>query len=426
MLYATLVVLLWVAACSALTGRFMQVTDFHIDPHYTAGTDPGTWCHRKNSKDGGKNIAGKFGTLSSKCDAPPALVEASFDFMKKHLQDVDFILYTGDSVRHDRDKDNVPRTENEVIDGQKTIIQYFGQTYNLRSTPCIPAIGNNDVYDNNVVVMDDQQYGTIESIWKPLGLNLTNSFRTGGYFVQQLSAHLRVVSMNTMLLLRKNKKLSDCEEPGQPGSIHLEWFKHELEDARTANDKVYVIAHVPPNGKTDKVFYKPSCYTKYMDILSSYGDVILGHFAGHFNNDQLTVVTDHSKHMPALATDRPHVEGKVQTVLFNAPSILPLNNPAIRIYEYETKGDRYPIGTIRDWYQYYANLEEANKSGRLDFQLEYQASKTYGVDHFDAAGINEVFQKLGNDQSVFDRYKTYLTVSKVLDKSELGNDDDDE
>jgi hypothetical protein len=40
------------------------------------------------------------------------------------------------------------------------------------------------------------------------------------------------------------------------------------------------------------VFYKPECYKQYYGLLGDYSDVILGHFAGHFNNDVLTAVVD--------------------------------------------------------------------------------------------------------------------------------------
>jgi hypothetical protein len=120
--------------------------------------------------------------------------------------------------------------------------------------------------------------------------------------------------------------------------------------------------------------------------LGDYADVILGHFAGHFNNDVLTAVVEgpgldqfdgvkepkeeeedssstelrkrgHKKH-PSLTTSelnppyghiallgRPSIDipsplPKVLGILFNAPSIVPLNNPAIRVYEYATTSDR--------------------------------------------------------------------------------------
>lgn len=142
---------------------------------------------------------------------------------------------------------------------------------------------------------------------------------------------------------------------------------------------------MPPNSKRDRVFYKAVCYNQYYGLLGDYADVILGHFAGHFNNDVLTAVVEgpgldqfdgvkdpkeeedssstelrkrgHKKH-PSLTTSelnppyghiallgRPSIDipsplPKVLGVLFNAPSIVPLNNPAIRVYEYATTSDR--------------------------------------------------------------------------------------
>lgn len=52
---------------------------------------------KKHKKD--KQV-GKYGALGSRCDSPTALIQATFDFLKKEVKDIDFILYTGDTVRH--------------------------------------------------------------------------------------------------------------------------------------------------------------------------------------------------------------------------------------------------------------------------------------------------------------------------------------
>lgn len=44
------------------------------------------------------------------CDAPLTLINATFDWLSTHFSDqVDFIVWTGDSVRHDLDE-NLPRS----------------------------------------------------------------------------------------------------------------------------------------------------------------------------------------------------------------------------------------------------------------------------------------------------------------------------
>lgn len=109
--------------------------------------------------------------------------------------------------------------------------------------------------------------------------------------------------------------------------------------------------------------------------------------------------------------------GDFVTPCFNSPSIVPAVNPATRVFEYETKGDRYPVGTIRDWYQYYVDLSGTNngRDGNVDFQLEYQASKIFNIDHFDVDGMQTVFQTIRNDDKVYEMYDEHFSVSTELE-----------
>lgn len=64
-----------------------------------------------------------------------------------------------------------------------------------------------------------------------------------------------------------------------------------------------------------------------------------------------------------------------------------------------------------DWEQYFVDLNEANRSGNLEFKLEYRASEVYGVNHFDADGLHSVFETLSLDAGVRTAYATYRSVS---------------
>lgn len=44
---------------SALTGRFLHITDFHPDPHYEAGATLESGCHDRPKKGKGKDGKGK-------------------------------------------------------------------------------------------------------------------------------------------------------------------------------------------------------------------------------------------------------------------------------------------------------------------------------------------------------------------------------
>ncbi|KAJ3278668.1 Endopolyphosphatase, partial [Blyttiomyces sp. JEL0837] len=151
------------------TGKFIHITDIHIDSDYLNGSDPAQLCHRKNDTDATKNTAGMFGALGSQCDTPFPLLDASFNFMKTNdaTKDVDFIIHTGDTARHDRDTLRV-RTEAMVISDLQTVTAYFNKTFDLSRTRVFPTIGNNDPFGHNDEAPGPSTLLTnLTSIWKP-------------------------------------------------------------------------------------------------------------------------------------------------------------------------------------------------------------------------------------------------------------------
>ena len=79
-------------------GRFLHITDFHIDHHYQKVVISTKFVT-------GEGKASKYGDAILGCDSPPILVEETFKWITENLIDkIDFIVYTGDSARHDNDK----------------------------------------------------------------------------------------------------------------------------------------------------------------------------------------------------------------------------------------------------------------------------------------------------------------------------------
>ncbi|CAO3594946.1 unnamed protein product [Absidia cylindrospora] len=266
-----------------LSGKFLHITDIHVDPNYLPGSSPKKHCHRK-SKHYEKNTAGKFGTLSSACDSPLSLVDASFQFMKESLQDIDFIIYTGDTSRHDRDSD-LRRTEVDILEDHKTVVHYFKKAYDVSSIKLIPTIGNNDAIEHNDVTKSSTIYKTLEALWEPFGLNLDDNFKTGGYFIQDdVIPGLRIININSMFFFKKNIAISTCDQMDSPGSIQMVWIKEKLELAKKDNMMVYIMGHVPPNDDDGELLFTASCHSQYYQLLGEYGDIIAGHFTGHTNS----------------------------------------------------------------------------------------------------------------------------------------------
>ncbi|CDH52683.1 endopolyphosphatase [Lichtheimia corymbifera JMRC:FSU:9682] len=422
----------------ALTGRFIHVTDFHLDEDYKEGSSDKELCHR------GKGDAGVYGAVKTDCDSSPELIRMTFDFIRNKIGDVDFVIYTGDSARHDRD-DDFPRTKKQVVSAQEAIVKHFTDTFDTDKIKVLPVIGNNDVIDHNQCGANDDDFKVIQNIWKPLGLNTTDDFEYGGYLVEDVvPGKIRTIHTNTLLFYKDNDAIKDdCDKKGSVGANHIKWIKQVLDDSRKQGYSVYILAHIPPTSKKDKPYYTSACTEEYFTLLGEYEDVIAAHFAGHYNNDILSaMVKKHGKYeqVSALAKKKKQKQFKKMdlehsnfiTPLFNTPSVIPTFNPSIRVFEYDTEGKEYPVGTIRDWWQYYLDLQgtDNGRSKDVEYELEYQASKLFDVDHFDGAGIQKVFGRMKEDEDLHEEYIEHATVStskdKKKDKKKHKHKDDDE
>ncbi|KAI5295921.1 Endopolyphosphatase [Ascosphaera acerosa] len=107
-----------VAPARKLKGRFLHITDIHIDPHYRPGAKASKSCHR------GKGPGGLLGYPGTRCDSPPLLVDATFDWIRTNLLDeVDFIVWTGDAARHDNDP-KIPRSVQQVLNATALVVDH--------------------------------------------------------------------------------------------------------------------------------------------------------------------------------------------------------------------------------------------------------------------------------------------------------------
>lgn len=79
--------------------------------------------------------------------------------------------------------------------------------------------------------------------------------------------------------------------------------------------------------------------------------------------------------------------------------------------QYNTLSFSAPIGTILNYKQYYADLQEANDSGKVEFKLEYDASELYGVERFDAEGMAHILETAALKAQ---QYSEYTRVKNPL------------
>lgn len=271
-----------------------SATDIHPDPFYLAHSDPGESCHR------GKGQAGYYGAEVTECDTPFSLVNATFKWIEQHFKDqVDFVVWTGDSARHDND-DRLPRTDKSVIRLNQFIVdkfvEVFGKPDNIDDpdptndfvVPIVPTFGNNDILPHNIFLPGPNKWTrSYSEIWEKFVPEAQrHSFARGGWFFTEVIPNkLAVFSLNTLYFFDSNSAVDGCDSKNDPGYEHMEWLRIQLQFLRERGMKAIMIGHVPPARTESKQSWDESCYQKYTLWMRQYRDVVISSMFGHMNVD---------------------------------------------------------------------------------------------------------------------------------------------
>ncbi|KAL5086932.1 Endopolyphosphatase, partial [Trichoderma cf. simile WF8] len=183
-----------------LSGRFLHISDFHPDELYRVhtSTEEGIACHR------GKGLAGSYGAEKTDCDTPFSLINATFTWIEENIKDdIDFVIWTGDSARHDSDEQN-PRHEPEILRTNRVIADKFVETFSSPEhgleIPIVPTFGNNDFLPHNIMLPGPNKwFATYSDIWRRfIPEEQRHSFAFGGWFyIEVIPNQLAVFSLNT-------------------------------------------------------------------------------------------------------------------------------------------------------------------------------------------------------------------------------------
>ncbi|WFD04820.1 endopolyphosphatase [Malassezia vespertilionis] len=362
----------------AVAGRFVHITDMHLDKHYQDNASIASSCHRISPNAAQR--AGHWGTPLSDCDSPRILGNASLAWLRDNWRSeenrtFDFILWTGDSVRHDNDKDT-PRTVQETMEAVRFSAQLL-QHY-FPGIPIVPNLGNNDVFKHNIMLPGhSKELDAFLDAWRDLiPHDMVDSFRKGGYFATEVIPNtLGVISLNTLYFYDTNSAVAGCprrvsgalEEEADIGTVQLEWLMDQLLRFRQRNMQVHIIGHVPPTfGK-----YFPRCFDAYTELVIQFQDTIVGQHFGHMNMDMFFV--QKSKHAlkeekrgvrnvpKGIESDLKYEYGSLPTpaqtneslysVFYVSGSIIPTYLPSMRVWTYNTTQPHRYTDTMREQVQ---------------------------------------------------------------------------
>ncbi|KXG46856.1 Endopolyphosphatase, Ppn1p-related protein [Penicillium griseofulvum] len=300
-------------------GRFLHITDFHPDRLYNPGTSIDRSCHRGNGP------AGYFGAEGTDCDAPLSLVNETFRWIEENLKDeIDFVIWTGDSARHDNDE-KLPRTADEIMDlnaflSQKWI-SIFGEEEVLQtsnavprmSIPVIPTFGNNDIMPHNIFNEGPNKWTKrFAEIWGDfIPEDQRHTFVEGGWFTTEVvPGRLAVISLNTMYFFDSNSAVDGCNAKSEPGYEHMEWLRVQLKILRSRNMKAILMGHVPPARSSEKKNWDETCWQKYTLWMHQYRDIVVGSFYGHMNIDHFMLQDSNKVNIDSQADGKVSIRSK--------------------------------------------------------------------------------------------------------------------
>ena len=242
-----------------------------------------------------------FGAETTDCDSPVTLVNATFKWINDHLKDkIDFIVWTGDSSRHDSDEE-IPRTETEILETNELLVHKFEEVFGNHdetdpttafTVPIIPNFGNNDIMPHNIMDPGPNRWTQkYLSVWRKfIPEEQRHGFSTGGWFsVEVIPNRLTVFSLNTLYFFEHNTAVDGCAERSEPGYQQMEWLRIQLQFLRNRGMKAILIGHVPPARTEAKLLWDETCWQKYTLWLQQYRDVVVAGLYGHMNIEHFLV-----------------------------------------------------------------------------------------------------------------------------------------
>lgn len=409
----------WLSAGDG-AGRFLHITDMHPDQYYAPGSRINDACHsqpdnvdeemqrkRKKEKKGKKGKrkpkrAGYWGAPVSVCDAPQYLIESTLDWLAESWvtppgqngepgSGFDFILWTGDTARHDIDFTH-PRNAQEIFEYNRWALHLFESKF--PNTPIVPNIGNNDIIPHNIMFPGPNSLTkAYKDLWAAhIPKEQHESFLDGGYFVKEVIANdLGVLSLNTLFWYDANAATRGCKKSSEPGSIQLDWMEEQLSELRNRSMQAHLIGHVPPTAGN----FFSACYERYTDIVLRYQDTIVGQHFGHMNVDAMFLQEDftiasQSGTDPAqgsrdddqvrvqtlagdLRKDYDLVPTKQKTNLdaylpfFVAPSVVPTFLPTVRVWTYNNSR---PLDRVAKRFAQHSRGHKTNQTVDLTSYLD--------------------------------------------------------
>jgi sphingomyelin phosphodiesterase acid-like 3 len=294
----------------------------------------------------------------------------------------------------------------------------------LPEKPVYVALGNNDSGCDDYRLDAGSEFLAEASKAISKGLpagqrqNTIHQFAEGGYYSLAMGAPMRdtrLIVINDVFL---SPSYTTCGGAPQAaaGNAEMAWFKKQLEDARLAHERVWVMGHIPPGVDVYSTMRKmlnicgmakPETFLltdKMANLMVEYADVIqLGIFA-HTHMDEMQLLKSADSGAP--------VSSRQGVAIKRVPSISPVNGnqPSFTLAR---------VNATTAMLQDFEVIEASNQSGvGAAWSREYSYSETYGETEYSPASVTRLVAGFERDRDAHGKLtQAYLRDYLVGDRS---------
>jgi len=402
---------------SAKSIQALFVSDIHFEPFRDPGkaaqlaAAPVEDWNALLAAPASADAATQFTKLQQTChakgeDTTYALFESSLRAIHARARGARFVIVSGDLIAHNFSckfaalfPKATPAEYRTFV--EKTIAYVMGGLRTaLPGVPVYAALGNNDSdcgdyqIDANSAFLKESGEVFAADLHGAERSQAVQTFAAGGYYSVNLPApveHTRLLVLDDLFMSERYQTCGGKEDRA-PADSQIAWLQQQLNEARSKNEKVWVMAHIPPGvdsystarkwkelcgGGKPKMFLSSEALS---EVLAGYGDVIQLAIFAHTHMDEVRLL------IPANV-DAAHRPVAVKIVA----SISPIdgNDPSFTVATID------PVhGILAD----YRVIAASNQTGiAAEWTEEYDFAKTYHEPAFTAATVGSLIAGFKTD-----------------------------
>lgn len=272
-------VLLMAVAVAGGFGKLVKVavlSDLHLNLQSTGS------CFSGHS-DGGNST-----TPHLWCDSPLELIRSALHKLAELQTCYPMIMIPGDILRH---RYSGTLTAEDALATfstlQNEVDKVFGHCNGTDSSTPVIAIGNNDLLERYPAPAAEgksdpwlSQIGDSWQVTQALDAKGKTAFAHSGFY-STMRLGVKVIVLHTNYWAKKNAYVGSLPDPAGG----FQWLKDELEGARNAGQKVWLLGHISPgvDHYSAAALYHPTFATAFWTVVDPFlkDDTIVGTFFGH-------------------------------------------------------------------------------------------------------------------------------------------------